>query len=133
MLFFVFKIVNYVLYELVVLVCEIVEIGEIMIFVGKDFVVIVCYGEYGGLFEVCKWMDVDFEYLWLGLYVVMYVIVDYVVDYYFEVINFMEIDIDSIEEVVFVLGCKFDIELIYLFKWEVVELCWCVNLLLIVF
>ncbi|MCY0610062.1 magnesium transporter, partial [Klebsiella pneumoniae] len=51
-LFLVLKTVNYVPHESVVLAREIVETGEIMIFVGKDFVVTVRHGEHGGLSEV---------------------------------------------------------------------------------
>ncbi|MCU6545715.1 hypothetical protein NLK89_27305, partial [Klebsiella pneumoniae] len=110
-----------------VLAREIVETGEIMIFVGKDFVVTVRHGEHGGLSEVRKRMDADTEHLRLGPYAVMHAIADYVVDHYLEVTNLMETDIDSIEEVAFAPGRKLDIEPIYLLKREVVELRRCVN------
>ena len=42
---------------------QIVETGEIMVFVGKDFVVTVRHGEHGGLSEVRKRMDADPEQL----------------------------------------------------------------------
>lgn len=126
-LFLVLKTVNYVPHESVVLAREIVETGEIMIFVGKDFVVTVRHGEHGGLSEVRKRMDADPEHLRLGPYAVMHAIADYVVDHYLEVTNLMETDIDSIEEVAFAPGRKLDIEPIYLLKREVVELRRCVN------
>ena len=47
-LFLVIKTVNYVEHESVALAREIVETGEIMIFVGSDFVVTVRHGEHSG-------------------------------------------------------------------------------------
>jgi magnesium transporter len=126
-LFLVLKTVNYVPHDAVVLAREIVESGEIMIFVGKDFVVTVRHGEHGGLSEVRKRMDADAEHMRLGPYAVMHAIADHVVDHYLEVTNLMARDIDAIEEVAFAPGHRTDIEPIYLLKREVVELRRCVN------
>ncbi|OIN79624.1 magnesium/cobalt transporter CorA [Mycobacterium malmoense] len=126
-LFLVLKTVNYVPHESVVLAREIVETGEVMVFVGKDFVVTVRHGEHGGLSEVRKRMDADPEHLQLGPYAVMHAIADDVVDHYLEVTSLIESDIDAIEEVAFSPGRKIDVEPIYLLKREVVELRRCVN------
>jgi magnesium transporter len=126
-LFFVLKTVNYVPHESVVLAREIVESGEVMIFVGKDFVVTVRHGEHGGLAEVRSRMDADPDQLRLGPYAVMHSIADYVVDHYVEVTRLMECDIDAIEEVAFSPGRTLDVEPIYLLKREVVELRRCVT------
>jgi magnesium transporter len=126
-LFLVLKTVNYVSHDSVVLAREIVETGEIMIFVGKDFVVTVRHGEHGGLADVRKRMDADPDHMRLGPYAVMHVIADYVVDHYLEVTRRMETDIDAIEEMAFAPDHRTDIEPIYLFKREVVELRRCVN------
>ncbi|GAB7152096.1 magnesium/cobalt transporter CorA [Mycobacterium riyadhense] len=125
-LFFVLKTVNYVPHESVVLAREIVETGEIMIFVGKDFVITVRHGEHGGLSDVRRKMDADPEHLRLGPYAVLHAISDYVVDHYLAVTTLMEDDIDSIEEVAFAPGRKIDVEPIYLLKREVVQLRRCV-------
>jgi len=125
-LFLVLKTVNYVPHESVVLAREIVETGEIMIFVGQDFVVTVRHGEHGGLADVRKRMDNDPEHLRLGPYAVMHAIADYVVDNYLEVTDLMEYDVDSAEEVAFAPR-NVDVEPIYLLKREVVELRRCVN------
>jgi magnesium transporter len=124
---FVLKTVNYVPHDSVVLAREIVETGEIMIFVGKDFVVTVRHGDHGGLAEVRKRMDADPGHLRLGPYAVMHAISDYVVDRYLEVTHLMEVDIDAIEEVAFSPGRTLDVEPIYLLKREVVELRRCVS------
>ena len=126
-LFLVLKTVNYVPHESVVLAREIVETGEVMVFVGVDFVVTVRHGGHGGLSEVRKRMEADAEQLKLGPYAVMHAIADYVVDHYLEVSPLMESDIDGIEEVAFAPGRKLDVEPIYLLKREVVELRRCVN------
>lgn len=126
-LFLVLKTVNYVPHDSVVLAREVVETGEIMIFVGSSFVITVRHGEHGGLAEVRKRMDADPEQMRLGPYAVMHAIADYVVDHYLEVTHLMENDIDAIEEVAFSPGHRTEIEPIYHIKREVVELRRCVN------
>jgi len=126
-LFLVLKTVTYIPHESVTLARQIVETGEIMVFVGKDFVVTVRHGEHGGLSDVRKRMDADPEQLRLGPYAVMHAIAHDVVNHYLEVSHLVESDIDSIEEVAFAPGRKLDVEPIYLLKREVVELRRCVN------
>lgn len=126
-LFLVLKTVKYVPHESVVLAREIVETGEVMVFVGKNFVVTVRHGEHSGLSQVRKSMEANAEQLRLGPYAVMHAIADYVVDHYLEVTNLMEDDVDSIEVVAFSPARKIDVEPIYLLKREVVELRRCVN------
>jgi magnesium transporter len=126
-LFLVLKTVNYVPHDSVFLAREIVETGEIMIFVGRDFVVTVRHGEHGGLADVRKQMDADPDHMRLGPYAVMHAIADYVVDHYLEVTHLMATDIDAIEEVAFAPGHRTEIEPIYLLKREVVQLRRCVS------
>ena len=131
--FLVLKTVNYVPHESVSVARQIVETGEIMVFVGKDFVVTVRHGEHGGLSEVRKRMDADPQQMRLGPYAVMHAIADDVVDHYLEVSGLVESDIDSIEEVAFAPGRKLDVEPVYLLKREVVELRRCVTPLSVAF
>ncbi|ORW86770.1 magnesium transporter CorA [Mycobacterium sp. IEC1808] len=126
-LFLVLKTVNYVPHESVAAARQIVETGEVMVFVGKDFVVTVRHGEHGGLSEVRKQMEADPEQMRLGPYSVMHAIAHEVVNHYLEVSHLIESDIDSIEEVAFAPGRKIDVEPIYLLKREVVELRRSVN------
>jgi magnesium transporter len=132
-LFLVLKTVNYIPHESVVLARQIVESGEVMVFVGKDFVVTVRHGEHGGLADVRKRMEANPEHLRLGPYAVMHAIADHVVDHYVEVTSLMEVDVDSVEEVAFSSGRHLDVEPIYLLKREVVELRRCVNPLSVAF
>src|SRR4051812_6357415 len=69
-LFLVLKTVNYVEHESVAMAREIVETGEIMIFVGRDFVVTVRHGDHGGLASVRRHMDTSPANCRLGPYAV---------------------------------------------------------------
>ena len=121
-LFLVLKTVNYVPHESVALAREIVETGEIMVFVGPDFVVTVRHGEHTGLAQVRGRLEDDPESLALGSYAVMHAVADHIVDTYRGVTEAMEIDIDAVEEATFSTRSKTEIEPIYLIKREVVEL-----------
>ena len=121
-LFLVLKTVIYVEHDDAAKVREIVETGEIMIFVGPDFVVTVRHGDHGGLAGVRRQMDASPANCQLGPYAVMHAIADHVVDGYLDVTDLVENDIDAMEENVFSPNSATDIEHIYLMKREVVEL-----------
>ena len=121
-LFLVLKTVNYVEHESVAKAREIVETGEIMIFVGADFVVTVRHGEHSGLAGVRKRMDASPAIMKLGPYAIMHAIADHVVDSYLDVTDLIETDIDAMEEDIFSPRTHTNIECIYLLKREVVEL-----------
>ncbi|MGV0745498.1 magnesium/cobalt transporter CorA [Mycolicibacterium sp. XJ870] len=121
-LFLVLKTVNYIAHESGTTAGEIVETGEIMIFVGPDFVVTVRHGEHSGLAGVRHRMDATPASLKLGPYAVMHAIADHVVDSYLDITDLIETDIDDMEENVFSPLTQTDIEAIYLLKREVVEL-----------
>jgi magnesium transporter len=121
-LFLVLKTVNYVPHESVALAREIVETGEIMVFVGPDFVVTVRHGDHSGLAGVRRRMEDEHKHLALGPYGVMHAIADHVVDSYLDVTQLMECDVDALEEDTFSPTTRTDIEQIYMLKREVVEL-----------
>lgn len=121
-LFLVLKTVKYVEHESVAKARQIVETGEIMIFVGADFVVTVRHGEHGKLADVRQRIDASPAVTKLGPYAVMHAIADHVVDHYLEVTDQVEVDIDAMEEDIFSPGTHTNIECIYLLKREVVEL-----------
>lgn len=121
-LFLVLKTVKYVEHESISSAREIVETGEIMIFVGADFVVTVRHGDHSGLAKVRAHMDSNPEQMKLGPYAVMHAVADRVVDSYLDVTDLVEDDIDSIEEDVFAPRSTTDVEPIYMLKREVVEL-----------
>ena len=101
MLFLVLKTVTYVEHDSIAKVREIVETGEIMIFVGSDYVVTVRHGEHGGLAGVRKRLEASPANLQLGPYSVMHAIADHVVDTYLDVTDLIETDIDAMEEEIF--------------------------------
>ncbi len=121
-LFLVLKTVNYVEHASVMNAREIVETGEIFIFVGSDFVVTVRHGEHGALAGVRKAIDASPATLTLGPYAIMHAIADHVVDSYLDVTDLVETDIDAMEEDIFSPLTNTNIECIYLLKREVVEL-----------
>jgi magnesium transporter len=121
-LFLVLKTVKYVEHESVAKARQIVETGEIMIFVGADFVVTVRHGEHGRLADVRQRIDASPAVTKLGPYAVMHSIADHVVDHYLEVTDQIEVDIDAMEEDIFSPRTNTNIECIYLLKREVIEL-----------
>jgi magnesium transporter len=126
-LFLVLRTVNYVEHESITTANEIVETGEIMIFVGADFVVTVRHGEHSGLAGVRADMDAHPQRLVLGPTAVLHAIADHVVDSYLAVTESVERDVDLMEEDVFSPRGRVAIEQIYLFKREIVELRKSVN------
>jgi len=121
-LFLVLKTVNYVEHESIANAREVVETGEIMIFVGADFVVTVRHGEFSGLAGVRQRMDASPALMALGPYAIMHAIADHVVDGYLDITDLVESDIDAIEENVFSPTQPTNIDHIYLLKREIVEL-----------
>jgi len=80
---------------------EVVEFGELHVFVGKDFVVTVRHSETPDLAHVRARMERTPELLALGPEAVLYAIVDEVVDEYEPVVLGLENDIDEIEDQLF--------------------------------
>ncbi|MFD9896489.1 magnesium/cobalt transporter CorA [Amycolatopsis sp. NPDC058986] len=121
-LFMVFKTVRYVEHESPTTANEIVETGELMLFLGRDFVVTVRHGNHSGLARLRRELDEDPEQLALGPAAVVHAIADQVVDHYLEVTTRIESDIDEIEAQVFAPRSQVSAEQIYLMKREVLEL-----------
>ena len=80
---------------------EMVEFGEIHVFVGTDFVITVRNAENPNLVAVRTRLETTPELLSLGPESVLYAIIDQVVDEYFPVVSGLENDIDEIEDEVF--------------------------------
>ncbi|WP_295148038.1 MULTISPECIES: magnesium/cobalt transporter CorA [unclassified Saccharopolyspora] len=121
-LFMVLKTVRYIANEKLTANSEIVESGELMAFVGRDFVITVRHGKHAGLAAVRKQLEADPEQLALGPAAVLHGISDYVVDSYLEVTEAIQDDIDEMEAAVFAPRTKIEAEQIYLMKREVMEL-----------
>lgn len=101
---------------------EIVLTGEILIFLGTDFVVAVRHGEHSGLRAVRADLEADPERLRLGPGAVLHAIADHVVDTYLDVVQEIETDVEEMEQEVFTPRSRLAIESIYQLKREIVEL-----------
>jgi magnesium transporter len=121
-LFMVLKTVRYVEHESPTTANEIVETGELMVFLGRDFVVTVRHGNHSGLAHLRAELDDDPERLQLGPSAVLHAIADHVVDHYLDVTTSIEEDIDEMETQVFAPRSLVSAEQIYLMKREVLEL-----------
>ena len=100
-LFAVLKTVRYIPHDTVTETSEIVETGEIMVFLGDCFVVTVRHGEHGELKPVRTRLQDDPDMLSRGPSAVLYAIADHVVDTYLAVADSIETDIDQIEDYAF--------------------------------
>jgi magnesium transporter len=80
---------------------EVVEFGEVHVFVGSDFVVTVRQAEAPDLSRVRRRMEGDPQLLSLGPQAVFYGILDEIVDQYAPVVAGLENDIDEIEDEIF--------------------------------
>ena len=121
-LFMVLKPVSYVGHAQPTTAHEIIETGEVMVFVGTDFVITVRHGKHSSLREVRRRLEADPEQLALGPAAVLHAIADRVVDTYLDVTEAIEDDIEEMEREVFTPRSTMDAEQIYVMKREVLEL-----------
>lgn len=98
---------------------ETVEFGELLVFVGDDFVVVVRHGAASPLSATRAELEADPERLAIGPSVVLHAILDQVVDDYGPVVVGLDGDIEEIEEQVFSDDGGNPVERIYKLKREV--------------
>ncbi|WP_329340414.1 magnesium/cobalt transporter CorA [Streptomyces sp. NBC_00663] len=122
-LFAVFKTVCYVEHEELTATSEVVNTGEIMVFVGEDFVITVRHGMHGSLGPLREELEADAQQLAKGPAAVLHAIADHVVDDYLNVTDAVQEDIDQVETDVFSQdGARTDPGRIYQLKRELLEL-----------
>lgn len=80
---------------------EMVEIGELHIFTGPDFVITIRHAETASVAQVRNRLESSPELLRLGPEAVLYALLDQVVDDYAPVLAGLENDIDEIEDQLF--------------------------------
>ena len=114
-LFVVLKTARYVDSE------EVVEFGEILILLGKGFVVTVRHGPASNLNDVRKQVEGDPERLKGGPGAVLYEILDQVVDDYVPALEGLREDVEQVESEVFSPERKSSARRIYALKREVLE------------
>jgi magnesium transporter len=101
---------------------EVVKIGEILVFLGADYVITVRHGDPTPLEGVRRSLEADPELLRHGPGAVLHAIVDRVVDDYGPAIAGLEADVGEVEEQVFTPGRANPAERIYRLKREVLQL-----------
>ncbi|MDQ0602669.1 magnesium transporter [Streptomyces canus] len=122
-LFAVFKTVCYVEHEELTATSEVVNTGEIMVFVGEDFVITVRHGMHGSLGPLREELEADPQQLAKGPAAVLHAIADHVVDDYLHVTDLVQADLDQVESDVFSEnGARLDPGRIYQLKRELLEL-----------
>jgi magnesium transporter len=100
---------------------EVVQFGEILIFLGKDYILTVRHGEASALKQVRESLEADPELLKHGPGAVLHAIVDRVVDDYAPALEGLGVDIDEVENEVFSPGRSNPAQRIYRLKREVLE------------
>lgn len=120
-LFLVLKTIVFVEHERLTATSEVVDTGELMIFLGPDFVVVVRHGSAPGLAAVRRTLENRPEMLAHGPASVLHAIVDHVVDDYLDVADAVELDVDALESDVFSTAHGDDAERIYQLKRELIE------------
>jgi magnesium transporter len=115
MVFLVLKTARYVDPE------EVVEFGEILLFLGEGFVISVRHGEATALHDVRLRVEQRPDLLRCGPGAVLHAIVDRVVDDYQPALAGLETDIEEVENEVFSTSRENPAERIYKLKREVLE------------
>jgi magnesium transporter len=100
---------------------EVIEFGQIMLFVGEHYVITVRHGQGTPLGEVRRGLERNPELLRLGPGAVLHGILDRVVDDYQPVLEGVDNDIRESEQAVFDPGRAAPVERIYKLKREVLE------------
>jgi magnesium transporter len=121
-LFMVLKTVRYIEHESPTTANEIVETGEIMAFLGRNFIVTVRHGRHSELSKLRHELESEPDRLRVGPAAVLHAIADRVVDSYLAVSESFENDIDVIEAAVFAPRSPIGAEQMYLMKREILEL-----------
>jgi magnesium transporter len=99
----------------------VIEIGEVMVFVGPRFVVTVRRGEGSPLHDVRLDLEAHPDLLGIGPSSVLYAIADRIVDDYVAVLDGIAIDVEEVEAEVFSSVLSKPAERIYRLKREVLE------------
>ncbi len=98
---------------------EVIELGELLVFLGDDFVITVRHGEASSLAPVREELERDPKHLRRGPGAVLHAILDRVVDDYQPAIEGLETDIDEVEEELFSDARTNPVERIYRLQREV--------------
>src|SRR4051794_36581076 len=120
--FLVLRTARYVPHRELTETSQVVETGQMMIFVGPQFVITVRHGDASELGSVRADLENErADLIEQGPWAVAYAVTDRVVDHYVGVADQIEADLDMIEEGVFSRDSASPIQPIYQMKRELVE------------
>jgi magnesium transporter len=100
---------------------ELIETGEVLVFVGPEFLITVRHGEAGGLGDVREELERQPELLALGPGAALHAIVDRIVDAYEPAAAALREDIEEVEADVFSPHRSNPVERIYKLRREALE------------
>ncbi|MGY1600986.1 magnesium/cobalt transporter CorA [Geodermatophilus sp. SYSU D00815] len=118
----VLKTARYVEHEELTATSEVVDTGEVMVFLDGDYVITVRHGDHGGLTELRRRLEGQRDLLCLGPSAVLYAIADMVVDNFTDVAGAVEGDVEELEASVFSPERTDDVGRIYQLKRELMQL-----------
>jgi magnesium transporter len=121
-LFMVLKTATYVAHEELTATSEVVDTGEVMVFLGANYVITVRHGGHSGLADLRSRLEEQRDLLCLGPSAVLYAVADLVVDTFVEVAGAVEEDVDELEASVFSPDRTDDIGRLYQLKRELMAL-----------
>jgi magnesium transporter len=121
-LFMVLKTATYVEHEALTATSEVVDTGEVMVFLGPHYVITVRHGHHGELGDLRHRLEEQHDLLCLGPAAVLYAVADLVVDTFVDVAGAVEDDVDELEASVFSPSRTDDIGRLYQLKRELMSL-----------
>lgn len=119
-LFVVARSVNYRDHDEVADKRQIISTGEIQMLLGPNFIITVRHG--AKLPNLAYAISGEQDLVSLGPVSLAWKILDMMVDRYSEICRLLAIEVDEVEEEVFTPGGRIDIDRIYLFKREILEM-----------
>lgn len=124
-LFMVARSVNYRDHDEVLDKRQIISTGEVQMIMGADFLITVRHG--AKLPNLAYVVDGEQDLVELGPVAMAWKILDMMVDRYSEIAQLISDEVDEIEEEVFTPRQKFNIDRIYTFKREILEMKHAIN------
>jgi len=119
-LFVVARSVNYRDHDEVTDKRQIISTGEIQMIMGSNFIITVRHG--AKLPNLAYTVEDEQDLVELGPVAMAWKILDMMVDRYSEISRLINIEVDELEEEIFTPNLKFDVDRIYMFKREVLEM-----------
>ena len=121
-LFMVLKTGRYVEHDALTASSEIVDTGEVMVFLDTEWVITVRHGDHSHLGGLRQRLEEQRDLLCMGPSSVLYAVADLVIDNFTDVVSAVDEDVDEVETSVFSPERTDDIGRIYQLKRELLQL-----------